>query len=132
MDRNYKISDGISLKVRGLNLDLYNNYFLERFSTSITAQEVVLYFRLESQFTDANLPEQFSIQFRGVSMFETSCSHIGEQGLVVEEIGFKQRQDRDLAWLAQDGQQAATDDMIFRIEGGQHLRIAAHSSEVGF
>jgi len=130
MERNYRIVQGIALEVEGLHLDLYNNYFLEIFSTSIITREMTLLFRLEKQFADGKRPDHFSLLFREVTFFEASYTMLDDDGMIVEEVGFKDRQDKDLAWLKQDGQDSADDDVIIRITGGRHIRVCAGLSKV--
>ena len=130
MKRNYKVTQGISLEIDGLNLDLYNNYSLDEFAVSAMVREVILRFRLECPIVDTPRPECFSVLFRGVTFFETSYPTLGDEAGVVDEVGFKERHDRDLAWLKQDGQELPEDDIILRISGGRYIRLAAEASEV--
>lgn len=130
MKRNYRIAQGISLEVGGLNLDLYNNFSLDELKISTLARRVAIRFSFEVPFVDASRPQYFSVLFHDVTFFETAYATFGAEDCVVEEVGFKERRDRDLVWLKQEGQELPQDDIIFRISGGRYIRIAADTSEV--
>jgi hypothetical protein len=124
MEKNFFISNGVGLDLERVHLDVFNQYSVIDFHCSIHQRSAALLFKSTTQLPHMETPKSFCIHFHGLRFFESTIRMAGDCD-VVDEIGFKAREDRNLDWLIQEGQQTNQDDIVFRILGGNFVRVYA-------
>ncbi|HEV7691458.1 MAG TPA: hypothetical protein VGO52_11565 [Hyphomonadaceae bacterium] len=129
MLRNFRIEDAIALKTEQDRFDLWNDYALVSIAMTGFGSRLDCIFKKVYPPHEADHGALALLAFRGVEFVGLQCKPPGDS-LDVDEVGFKARQDNDLGWLIQEGQQDGSEDLIFRFGQAGHMRVKAAHAEI--
>lgn len=131
MDRSFTLRDSVVLQFQELDLDVHNTYVLDAIEEGRSDCDVLLTLKKDpGVWVPSNYPVSFAVCFRGVSYLEHSYPILGEVPAEIDEVGFKNPDDKDYDWLLTEEQSDANDHLVFRFVNDEILRIFADIVEL--
>lgn len=131
MKKNFIVDQGVYIMKDGKCFDLHNNYhFWECNIIPIKAMIYLNWLKLERKWVNANDPTKIVMVFHNVSFFSISKDLVSEKIKTIQEIGYKEPDDKDLNWLNGDVNFESSYHIIFRFENDEFIRIEAEFAEV--
>ena len=124
MDKNFSIDNAVSIDADDYLCDLHNFYDFTEIRIEASTESVSILFTLNSQFEENGLMQkEVSIKFSGVEYFELSPNFVSKFTRNLEEIGYKNANDKDVDWLINEDKSEKTDHLFFRFETDEFIRI---------
>jgi hypothetical protein len=128
MERNFRIASGVELVGEFGRFDLHNDYDLDGWEVGEDGRIFRMVFR-GNEHRHKGRPAQFKLDFTDVSVLELTVRPEALSDFVIEEVGFKEPDDRDYSlWSDDYGFEAAT-HLVFHSEDAA-IRVCAKSAVV--
>ena len=121
MKKDFTIGQSNELLKDGKVYDLHNLYDVSDISLINNKETLEITFRPNT--IHGMDYRTIKLKFIGVEYLEFSLNCKGGFVSDLEEIGYKQPKDRDMAWLQTEEQSTSEDHMFFRLEGGNFIRV---------
>lgn len=111
--------------------DIHNCYDLH--SIRLTSQNEVseleiIFIKTKGEWVKAIDPDKVTLLFNNLKFVEFSNLFFAEFSSNVEEMGYKDPQDKDYMWLMGEEHFTGEQHFVLRLENSEHIRI--YSSEV--
>jgi hypothetical protein len=124
MEKNFLLGQSNELIKDGKIYDIHTCFDLEKFVLRGSDAEIV--FRPNSVYGLGHPTIKLDIQ--NLDYLEVSPNFRAESVTDIDEVGYKQRDDRDDNWLLTESQSKGVGDLFFRFHGGHFIRF--HGSRV--
>ena len=131
MRREFKIDNQIAIVGDDYYYDLHNCYDLKGLELDWSKKQVAINFiKVSGEWVKHEDPSRIEILFNGVKYFEVSRDFFLKNSYSLEEIGFKNSEDKDDSWLLSEEQAAADDHLFIRLENDEYIRILSETIEI--
>lgn len=131
MKREFKIDSHIAIMCDDYYYDLHNCYDLKGLELDSSKQQLAINFvKLEGEWVKHEDPQRIEILFNGLKYFEVSKGFFLKTSYSLEELGFKNIEDRDYSWLLSEEQSTGSDHLFIRLENDEYIRVLSDTVEV--
>ena len=131
MKKNFIVDKGVYLLNQDNCYDLHNNYHFHQCTIIPNKATIILiWLRLDKEWVQDNQPKEVVINFKNVSFFVISDNIFNDRIVQIQEIGYKDPDDKDLDWLNNESFFLEDSHIIFRFENDEFMRIHAEYAEV--
>ncbi len=132
MKKNFTIDKGVYLISEDQVIyDLHNNYTFSHLNILPNQSTVVLiWVRFDGDWVQQNQPVAIVLNFLNINHFEVSDGFIINRSEILQELGYKQQEDRDINWLSREIHFNVKAHLLFRFENDEFIRIHAEKVEM--
>ena len=131
MKKNFIVDQGVYINIKNHCYDLHNNY--EFIGCNIAPFKSIIYLtwiKLDRKWVKQSDPNKIDIVFHDILTFSISNTFMTEKVSTIQEIGYKDPDDKDLNWLNSEEHISQTYQIIFRFENDEFIRVGAEVAEV--
>lgn len=131
MVKKFRIDQSIAIEGTNFYYDLHNNYEFSFLDLSTTDNHTHLHFlRKRDEWVPMDSPENIVIQFLQISHISFSESFFLQPCAEIEELGYKNAEDFDMDWLANENSSNDEFHFIIRFANDEFVRLFCERVEV--
>ena len=126
MKKNFIVDQGVYIKIKNNCYDLHNNY--DFISCKFEPFKSIIYLtwlKLDTKWGNLSDPSKIVIVFHNILSFSMSNAFMTEKVTTIQEIGYKDPDDKDLDWLNGEEYFNPNSQIIFRFENDEFIRVGA-------
>jgi hypothetical protein len=128
MKKNFKIGQSNELIKSDVVYDLHNEFDFLGITLKTSDRTLRLVFKPNSQLENSNSP--IVLNFQNVDYLEFSTNFGSQINSGLDEIGYKNPNDRDDNWLKSEQQANCDDHLFFRFDKGEFIRVFCQKVEL--
>jgi hypothetical protein len=130
MKKNFKVVDGIAIQFENFYLDLHNDYDVININIKIEEQTIVklLFNKLNEKWVNKENPSSIVLEFEGLENLDFSENLFTTFSNTIEEIGYKDKNDKDYDWIQSESQSNIESNIFFRFENDGYIKIYSQSA----
>lgn len=130
MKKNFIVDQAIYVNIKNNCYDLHNDYAFIACNFAPSKSLIYLtWLRLDRKWVKASYPNKIVIVFHDILFFYISNALMTEKVTTIQEIGYKDPDDKDLDWLNDERNFTANSQIIFRFENDEFIRVGAGIAE---
>lgn len=131
MNKNFKITQSISIEGEGFYYDLHNNYDFSTFELStLNNFALIKFIKTKGEWVPLESPPNVILSFYGLKYVSFSKYFFINQSKNIEELGYKETKGENLDWLIQEDKALPEDHLVIRFDNDEFVRIYAETIEI--